>query len=91
MPVRAQRDDGVIQIDTDSAAHAYNQRLAVDHRQTLIPMGYYVVQGGLIGTALIAGGLNGWWLAAVASAVLVLAVMAFNRGRPAAGAALARS
>jgi lactate permease len=50
-------------------------------RKTLIPMGYYVVQGGLIGTALIAGGLNAWWLAAIVWAAGVLTVMALNRGR----------
>ena len=60
-------------------------------RKTLIPMAYYVVQAGLIGTALIQGGLNLWWLAAVVWAALVLVAMAFNRGRtverPAVGAA----
>jgi lactate permease len=50
-------------------------------RKTLIPMGYYVVQGGLIGTALIAGGLNAWWIAAIVWAAGVLTVMALNRGR----------
>ena len=56
-------------------------------RKTLIPMAYYVVQAGLIGTALIKGGLNAWWLAAVVWAGAVLVAMAFNRGgaaRPAA-------
>jgi lactate permease len=57
-------------------------------RKTLIPMAYYVVQAGLIGTALIKGGLNAWWLAAVVWAALVLAGMAFNRGH-AAGHAVA--
>ncbi len=52
-------------------------------RKTLIPMAYYVVQGGLIGTALIAGGLNLWWLAAIGWAVGVIVVMALNRGTPA--------
>ncbi len=52
-------------------------------RRTLIPMGYYVVQAGLIGTALIKGGLNGWWLAVIVWATLVLVTMAFNRGRAA--------
>jgi lactate permease len=50
-------------------------------RKTLVPMGYYVVQGGLIGTALIAGGFNAWWIAAFVWAVAVLAVMATNRSR----------
>lgn len=49
-------------------------------RKTLVPMAYYVVQAGLIGTALIQGGLNLWWLAAIAWAALVLVAMAFNRG-----------
>jgi lactate permease len=51
-------------------------------RKTLIPMGYYVVQGGLIGSALIAGGFNAWWIAAIVWAVAVLGAMATNRGRP---------
>ncbi len=59
-------------------------------RKTLIPMAYYVVQGGLIGTALIAGGLNAWWLAAILWAAGVLAVMALNRGVAVGAAATAR-
>ena len=51
-------------------------------RKTLIPTGYYVVQGGLIASALIAGGFNVWWIAAIVWAAGVLTVMAFNRGRP---------
>ncbi len=58
-------------------------------RKTLIPMAYYVVQGGLIGTALIQGGLNGWWGAAILWAALVLVAMGFNRGRTGAAAAVA--
>ncbi len=50
-------------------------------RKTLVPMGYYVVQGGLIGAALIAGGFNLWWIAALVWAAGVLTVMAMNRGR----------
>ena len=57
-------------------------------RKTLIPMAYYVVQAGLIGTALITGGLNAWWLAAILWAAVVLVTMAFNRGR-AVGAVVA--
>jgi lactate permease len=57
-------------------------------RKTLIPTAYYVIQGGLIGTALIAGGLNVWWLAAVAWAAGVLIVMALNRGAADGAAAL---
>ncbi|EWY40748.1 lactate permease [Skermanella stibiiresistens SB22] len=34
-------------------------------RMALLPMIYYVVQAGLLGMALIAGGLNLWWIAAV--------------------------
>jgi lactate permease len=56
-------------------------------RKTLVPMGYYVVQGGLIGTALIAGGFNAWWIAAFVWAVAVLAAMATNRSRPVASIA----
>jgi lactate permease len=57
-------------------------------RKTLIPMAYYVVQAGLIGTALIKGGLNAWWLAAVVWAGAVLVAMAVNRGRAARPAAV---
>lgn len=46
-------------------------------RKTLITMVYYVVQAGLVGMALIAGGL--WWLAAVIWAVVVIAAMRSNR------------
>lgn len=46
-------------------------------RKTLITMAYYVVQAGLVGMALIAGGL--WWLAAVIWAVVVIAAMRANR------------
>ncbi len=49
-------------------------------RKTLIPMGYYVVQGGLIGFALLAGGFNMWWIAAVIWALAVLFVMSRSRG-----------
>ncbi|WBU56690.1 L-lactate permease [Paracoccus sediminicola] len=49
-------------------------------RKTLIPMSYYVVQGGLIGLALLTGGLNMWWLAAVIWAAAVLFAMSRNRG-----------
>jgi lactate permease len=59
-------------------------------RKTLIPTLYYVVQGGLITTALIAGGFNLWWMAAIIWAAGVLTVMSVNRGRPVASAAMAR-
>lgn len=59
-------------------------------RKTLIPAFYYVVQGGLIATALIAGGINAWWLAAIVWAAAVLTVMARNRGRPGGAAAAAQ-
>jgi lactate permease len=59
-------------------------------RKTLIPTGYYVVQGGLIATALIAGGFNAWWIAAIVWAAGVLTVMVFNRGRPVSSPAEAR-
>ena len=58
-------------------------------RKTLVPMGYYVVQGGLIGAALIAGGFNLWWIAALVWAAGVLAVMAMNRGRRVGSTAMA--
>jgi lactate permease len=52
-------------------------------------MGYYVVQGGLIGAALIAGGVNLWWIAALVWAAGVLTVMAMNRGRRVGSTAMA--
>ena len=58
-------------------------------RKTLVPMGYYVVQGGLIGAALILGGFNLWWIAALVWAAGVLAVMALNRGRRVGSTAMA--
>ncbi|CAM3408261.1 L-lactate permease [Paracoccus nototheniae] len=48
-------------------------------RKTLITMAYYVVQAGLIGMALIGGGL--WWAAALVWAAVVLGAMRANRGR----------
>ena len=50
-------------------------------RMTLIPMTYYIVQGGFIGLALLAGGFNMWWIAAVIWGSAVLLVMSRNRGR----------
>ena len=47
-------------------------------RKTLITMGYYVVQAGLLGMALINGGL--WWAAAVVWALVVIGAMRANRG-----------
>ena len=49
-----------------------------------------MVQGGLIASALIAGGFNAWWIAAIVWAAGVLTVMAFNRGRPVTSAAPVR-
>ncbi|MEO1910675.1 MAG: L-lactate permease [Paracoccus sp. (in: a-proteobacteria)] len=48
-------------------------------RKTLITMAYYVVQAGLIGMALIGGGL--WWAAAVAWAAIVVGAMRASHGR----------
>lgn len=56
-------------------------------RMTLIPMFYYIVQGGFIGLAFLAGGLNPWWLAALIWPVIVLFTMSRNRGRAPAVAA----
>ncbi|GGF81066.1 lactate permease [Paracoccus acridae] len=50
-------------------------------RMTLIPMTYYIIQGGLIGFALLAGGFNMWWIAAVIWAAAVLFLMSQNRSR----------
>ena len=46
-------------------------------RKTLITMGYYVVQAGLIGMGLIQGGL--WWAAAVVWALAVIGGMRLNQ------------
>lgn len=48
-------------------------------RKTLITMVYYVVQAGLVGMALINGGL--WWAAAVVWALVVIGGMGTNRAR----------
>lgn len=50
-------------------------------RMTLIPMTYYIIQGRFIGFALLAGGLNMWWIAAVIWAAAVLFLMSQNRSR----------
>ena len=49
-------------------------------RMTLIPMFYYIVQGGFIGLAILAGGLNLWWIAALIWPVIVLFTMSRSRG-----------
>ncbi|MAU94696.1 MAG: lactate permease [Fulvimarina sp.] len=49
-------------------------------RMTLIPMAYYVVQAGLIGMALIYGGV--WPFLAMIWLAIVIAGMAFNKGDP---------
>ena len=46
-------------------------------RKTLITMAYYVVQAGLLGMALINGGL--WWAAALVWALVVIAGLGRNR------------
>jgi lactate permease len=48
-------------------------------RMTLIPMAYYTVQAGLIGMALIYGGI--WAFLAVAWLLAVLGLMFVNKGR----------
>lgn len=48
-------------------------------RMTLIPMAYYVVQAGLIGMAMIYGGI--WWGLALVWLAAVVTGMALNRGR----------
>ncbi|MDO5641758.1 MAG: L-lactate permease [Paracoccus sp. (in: a-proteobacteria)] len=63
-----------------SATVGLTDREGILIRKTLIPMTYYVVQGGLIGMALLAGGINMWWIAAVIWAVVVLFAMSRNRG-----------
>ncbi len=53
-------------------------------RMTLIPMAYYTLQAGLIGMALISGGV--WWALAGIWLAVVLTAMLFNRGRTVPGA-----
>ncbi len=47
-------------------------------RMTLIPMAYYTLQAGLVGMALISGGI--WWALAAAWLAVVLVAMFANRG-----------
>lgn len=49
-------------------------------RMTLIPMFYYIVQGGFLGLAILAGGLNLWWIAVLIWPATVLFLMSRNRG-----------
>ena len=49
-------------------------------RQTLIPMAYYCIQGGLVGLGLLSGNVI-WWVAAVIWAAVVLFAMSRNRGQ----------
>ena len=49
-------------------------------RMTLIPMFYYIVQGGFLGLAILAGGLNLWWIAVLIWPAAVLFLMSRNRG-----------
>ncbi|WP_029008211.1 L-lactate permease [Azospirillum halopraeferens] len=49
--------------------------------KALLPMTYYVVAAGLYGMALVAGGFNGWWIAAVVWTASVLAAMALSDRR----------
>jgi lactate permease len=55
-------------------------------RMTLIPMAYYTLQAGLIGMALIYGGV--WWVLAIVWLAVTLAVMAFNRSKAASARAV---
>ncbi len=50
-------------------------------RKTLIPATYYTLAAGLLGMALIRGGMNLWNLLFLAWVALFLAFMAVNRGR----------
>ncbi len=50
-------------------------------RKTLIPATYYTLAAGLLGMALIRGGMNLWYLLFLAWVVLFLAFMVVNRGR----------
>jgi lactate permease len=49
-------------------------------RMTLIPMAYYTLQAGLIGMALIYGGV--WGFLALGWLAVVLVAMSYNKGRP---------
>lgn len=50
-------------------------------RKTLLPMVYYVLAAGLIGMAIIAGGMNFWYLLWIGWVALWLGFMALNKGR----------
>lgn len=50
-------------------------------RKTLLPMVYYVLAAGLIGMAIIVGGMNFWYLLWIGWAALWLGFMALNKGR----------
>jgi lactate permease len=43
-------------------------------------MFYYIVQGGFLGLAILAGGLNLWWIAVLIWPATVLFLMSRNRG-----------
>jgi len=47
---------------------------------TLIPRFYYIVQGGFLGLAILAGGPNLWWIAVLIWPAAVLFLMSRNRG-----------
>lgn len=49
-------------------------------RKTLIPMTYYVIQGGLLAQALITGNI-GWWVGAVIFPIAFFGVMSAAKGK----------
>lgn len=62
-----------------SATVGLSDREGAIIRQTLVPMTYYVVQGGLLGFALLTGNIM-WWIAAMIWVAIVLFSMSRNRG-----------
>lgn len=50
-------------------------------RKTLIPMTYYVFAGGLLGMAIIVGGINLWYLLWIGWIALFIGFMFLNSGR----------
>ena len=51
-------------------------------RKTLIPMTYYVFAAGLLGMAIIVGGVNFWYAFWLLFVALCIGLMLVNRGRP---------
>lgn len=54
-------------------------------RKTLIPMAYYMIAAGLLGMAIITGGVNGWyagWIGFLVAALLFMLTSRRKRSEP---------